>query len=370
MPADYSRLDSTDFPPATMRKIKAAVVGAGAIGNEVIKNLCLLGVGRIVIVDPDIVESSNLTRSIFFRLNDSTGVSKVEAIANAVGRLFPDTMCIPVEAEIADVGLQRLSDADLIFSCVDNELARLEIAYLAKKLGLPVIDAGLAPASERSRCRVGFFPASAEAPCFGCLLPAARRRELLTSWSAIRYSCWGFDDAPGIETVAGTPVATTPMMASVAGAIQVEYGLRAVMRGESRAFSLTLDLHPGLSIERFTLSRAVECPLHESLGPPRIPPGEGIGSFFENAGPDAALILDWPVCSSAECLACGLRWQPRQRVSRFRAAGRCPGCGSRRLVEDEVLTSITQDSPWRDSRFTDLGLPENHLYSFREEATS
>jgi len=363
MPADYSRLDSSDFPSALTRKIKAVVVGAGALGNEVIKNLCLLGVGRVVVVDPDIVEPSNLTRSIFFRLNESAGVPKVEAIANAVGRLFPDTACVPVAAEIADVGLQRLSDADLIFSCVDNELARLEIAYLAKKLGLPVIDAGLAPATERSRCRVSFFPAADEAPCFGCLLPPARRRELLTSWSAIRYSCWGFDETAGVEIVA-----STPMMASVAGAMQVEYGLRAVIWGEAESFSLLLDLHPGRSFERFTLGRAVECPLHESFGPPRVPPGEDIGSFFADTGPDAALILDWPVCSSAECVDCGRRWQPRQRVARFRASGRCPACGSRHVREDEVLTSITRDSPWRNGRFTDLGLPENHLYSFREEA--
>jgi adenylyltransferase/sulfurtransferase len=361
MPADYSRLDSSDFPSALTRRIKAVVAGAGAIGNEVIKNLCLLGVGRIVVVDPDIVEPSNLTRSIFFRLNDAAGIAKVDAIAHAVGRLFPETACVPVAAEIADAGLQLLSDADLIFSCVDNELARLEIAYLAKKLGLPVIDAGLAPASERSRCRVSFFPASAEAPCFGCLLPSARRRELLTNWSAVRYSCWGFDATAGVEIVA-----STPMMASVAGAIQVEYGLRAATGGEAEAFSMMLDLHPGRSIERFTHARAVECPLHESFGPPRVPPGDSIGSIFDDAGPDAALILDWPVCSAAECADCGRRWRPLQRVSRFRAAGRCPACGSRRLLEDEVLTSIARDSPWRNGRFTDLGLPENHLYTLRE----
>jgi adenylyltransferase/sulfurtransferase len=359
MPADYSRLDSTDFPSALTRKLKAVVVGAGAIGNEVIKNLCLLGVGRVVVVDPDVVEPSNLTRSIFFRLVEVAGVPKADAIANAVGRLFPDTVCTSIASEIADVGLRRLSDADLIFSCVDNELARLEIGYLAKKLGVAVIDAGLAPAAERSRCRVSFFPAAVEAPCFGCLLPGARRRELLTSWSAVRYSCWGFDETAGI-------VASTPMMASVAGAIQVEYGLRAVMGGESEAFSVMLDVHPGRSIERLTLGRAVECPLHESLGPARVPPGEEIGSLFDDAGPDAALILDWPICSSAECVDCGSRWQPRQRVSRFRASGRCPECGSRRVREDEVLTSITLDSPWRGSRFADLGLPADHLYSLRE----
>jgi len=45
----------------------ALVLGAGALGNEIVKNLCLLGVGHIRIVDMDVVENSNLSRSTLFR---------------------------------------------------------------------------------------------------------------------------------------------------------------------------------------------------------------------------------------------------------------------------------------------------------------
>ncbi len=50
-----------------VQKAKVMVIGAGALGNEVIKNLSLMGVGNLFIVDFDKVEAANLSRSILFR---------------------------------------------------------------------------------------------------------------------------------------------------------------------------------------------------------------------------------------------------------------------------------------------------------------
>jgi adenylyltransferase/sulfurtransferase len=55
-----------------VRQVRALVVGAGALGNEVGKNLAMMGVSLIVLVDRDTVETANLTRSVFFR-GSSTG---------------------------------------------------------------------------------------------------------------------------------------------------------------------------------------------------------------------------------------------------------------------------------------------------------
>src|SRR5262245_64697760 len=63
---DYSRLDSTIYNRARLSGLNVMVVGAGALGNEVIKNLTLLGLGTIYIVDRDVIESSNLTRSVLY----------------------------------------------------------------------------------------------------------------------------------------------------------------------------------------------------------------------------------------------------------------------------------------------------------------
>src|SRR5215470_4838355 len=73
---DYSRLDATIFNRSQLSALRVMVAGAGALGNEVIKNLALLGVGRLHIVDRDVVEMSNLTRSVLFCVpNISSAVS-------------------------------------------------------------------------------------------------------------------------------------------------------------------------------------------------------------------------------------------------------------------------------------------------------
>jgi molybdopterin/thiamine biosynthesis adenylyltransferase len=60
-----------------LREAKALVVGAGALGNEVAKNLAMMGVRLLAVADRDTVEMANLTRSIFFRERDH-GRTKTE----------------------------------------------------------------------------------------------------------------------------------------------------------------------------------------------------------------------------------------------------------------------------------------------------
>ena len=60
------------------------VVGAGALGNEVVKNLALLGVGTTYLIDLDVVEASNLSRSVLFRSEDA-GQPKAEVAARRAG---------------------------------------------------------------------------------------------------------------------------------------------------------------------------------------------------------------------------------------------------------------------------------------------
>src|SRR5207253_6035184 len=80
----YSRLRLIGWwDQEKLRAAKVLVVGAGAIGNEVLKNLALLGVGHVWVIDCDEIEDSNLTRSILFRQADC-GRSKAIAAAESV----------------------------------------------------------------------------------------------------------------------------------------------------------------------------------------------------------------------------------------------------------------------------------------------
>ena len=66
------------------------VVGAGAIGNELIKNLALFGVGGITLVDFDTIELHNLTRSIFFR-EDDVGLPKSKVVTARASEISKET---------------------------------------------------------------------------------------------------------------------------------------------------------------------------------------------------------------------------------------------------------------------------------------
>ncbi|HMS34689.1 MAG TPA: ThiF family adenylyltransferase, partial [Ignavibacteria bacterium] len=76
----YSRLELiTWWDQDILKNAKILVAGCGALGNEIVKNLAMLGVGNICVADMDKVEESNLTRSILFRTEDK-GLSKAEVI--------------------------------------------------------------------------------------------------------------------------------------------------------------------------------------------------------------------------------------------------------------------------------------------------
>src|SRR6476469_2190857 len=96
----YSRLRLISWwEQDKLRAAKVLVVGAGALGNEVLKNLALLGVGRIVALDFDHIENSNLTRSVLFRARDR-GRPKAEAAAEALRDINPDCRVTPLLANV------------------------------------------------------------------------------------------------------------------------------------------------------------------------------------------------------------------------------------------------------------------------------
>src|SRR5437870_11921919 len=110
-----------------LRAAKVLVVGAGALGNEVLKNLALLGAGHIYIIDYDTIESTNLTRSVLYRESDA-GKSKADRAAAAVQSINPDVQVHAVNGNvIAELGLGVFSEMHVVIGCLDNREARLWI---------------------------------------------------------------------------------------------------------------------------------------------------------------------------------------------------------------------------------------------------
>jgi adenylyltransferase/sulfurtransferase len=353
---DFSRTEHTVFARSKVQRLKVLVVGAGALGNEVVKDLGLLGVGSVTIMDGDVVETSNLTRSVLYRNPIAVGRNKAEAMARAAGMLFPQTRFFWYACEFADVGFEEIRDAELIFGCVDNDLARVEIAYTACKFDRPVCDGGLG-GNAYSHGRVSWF-AGRVAACYSCLLTPARRRELLTIWEATRQPCWAQD------TTADEALPSTPTMSAVVGAMQVELGLRRLFGRSGASETVTIGFDPSPSLDVIHHLRGSSCPFHNESEDHVVSGTEEL-TFNEIMGRVGGKVieLDWPVCVRARCTSCGEEYKPLVRLGRFRKDRVCPKCGSQDVVEQEVLRRIPAGSPWADLRPMDLRLPAGHLYT-------
>ncbi len=127
-----------------LSKAKVMLVGAGALGNEVAKDLALSGIGKITIVDMDHVVGSNLNRCLFFSDGDvSEKAKKAEVVANGIARLNGTSEAIPVVSRIEEVRDSVLSEQDVILGCLDNIQARLHVNSHAYALGKTYIDGGM-----------------------------------------------------------------------------------------------------------------------------------------------------------------------------------------------------------------------------------
>ena len=366
---DYSRLAATAFARERVERLTALVIGAGALGNEVIKNLALLGVGTIWILDRDHVERSNLTRSVLFCVPDievhlANRTPKAQLAARRAGEINPDVSATGYLGEIADFGLGFLRRANVVFACLDNEMARLEISWSCTRANRPLVDGGLGTTNYSSG-QVVVFP-GAEGPCSACRKSSAQRGRLLQELQGREDPCWLKERAS--EDVA--MITTTPLMASIVGAFQVEMGLRAVLGDAPPADTGTahrIVLHPLPLLETATFTRSPNCPLHEAASVLRKVEERMVSADTctpaDLLGGDASAVLglDWPLTARASCRACGHAWEPLVRRARFRH-DRCPACGSDDVVELDVLTAVSADSPWAGRTFASLGLPRGGVF--------
>jgi molybdopterin/thiamine biosynthesis adenylyltransferase len=193
---------------------KVMVVGLGALGNEVAKNLTLTGVGAIVGVDMDHIEDSNLTRSVLFRKTDN-GKSKVEAAASALYDLNPDTRFHAIHGNVmTEIGLGLVRDVDVVIGCLDNREARLWVNRMCWKVGTPWVDGGIQEVSGVVKVFVPPFSA-----CYECAMTENDYRMI-----NLRYSC------PLLkrEDILEGKVPTAPTISSMIAGLQTQEALKLI----------------------------------------------------------------------------------------------------------------------------------------------
>lgn len=202
------------FSPFRQNRIAAAqvlVAGCGALGNEVLKNLALLGAEHFTLVDFDRVEEANLSRSVLFSKAD-VGLWKVDVAARRLREMNPALEVRTIRGDIAfDVGLGLVRQMDVVIGCVDNRWARYCINRLCMQAGVPWVDGGIDALEGTVRV---FVPGE---NCYACNLGPEGRKDL-----ARRMPCSGIIRRN--EQAGKAP--TTPVIASVIGAVQVQEALK------------------------------------------------------------------------------------------------------------------------------------------------
>jgi adenylyltransferase/sulfurtransferase len=332
---------------------RVLVVGAGALGNEVIKNLALLGVGHTDVIDLDEVEPSNLSRSVLFR-NDDGGKPKAEVAARRAREINPEIRAVAIHGDvITDLGLGLFADADVVIGCLDNREARLWVNRQCWKVGTPWVDAGI---QEIQGVVKVFVPP--DSACYECAM-TERDYQLLN----LRYSC------PLLrrEQILEGKVPTAPTIASMMAALQVQEALK-ILHGLPVAAGSAMVFN-GVANQFYTtrLPRRDDCLSHETYPEPvALDLGHAAtaadlfaeargGRHFGSDGP-LTLSLERDLVVALECPRCGRRtevFRPRTKVGMSEAV--CPDC--REPARPEVVSAVEEGTALAGLPLAKLGVP-------------
>ncbi len=340
-------------------RIQAArimVVGAGALGNEVLKNLALLGVGHIFISDFDIIEVSNLTRSVLFRSEDR-GQLKARIAAKRVQALNPDIKVIPFHGDITrELGAGVFRRMDVVISCLDNRAARMAVNSACWNVNVPWVDGALDV--QDGLIRVFIPPDSA---CYECTMTEQDYALL-----GLRYSC-----QPGFTPVSGRQP-TMPTTASLIAAMQVQEAIKLLHRQIVPAGQAVYYSWQSLRLNSMSYPRRQDCPAHTTFERIISLPycvndlttgqlGDVIRPFIEADGivylpHDVVTSFYCPVCKSEEAVHRPFYLVVPERVT-------CPHCATARVFD--VTSTFSTRSAQKQIPLSQLGIPALHILPVR-----
>ncbi len=229
---------------------KVCVVGAGALGNEVVKNLLQLGVGKITIIDYDTIVKANLNRCVLFTEADAEkGVLKAEALRTRAKEFNKNAIVTPVIENVEKLDDTFFADFDVVFGCLDNLGARLHTN--ANTYGkVPFIDGGT----------TGFFGkvqvVSSPSACIECPMS---KQDYGILWR--KYSCVG-----EMLDVLDPKMPALPTTTSIVSAVQVNEFLKIIHGNAFQSQTLVGKYwaYNGLTGESktYSLTKRSNCPVH------------------------------------------------------------------------------------------------------------
>lgn len=346
-----------------LRQARVMVVGAGALGNEILKSLALLGVGKIMVLDLDRIEDSNLTRAILFRHSDQ-GQCKAEVAARAVHEVNPDVIAQAVVGDINyDVGLGVFREMDLVLGALDNREARVTINANCWKLGLPWVDGAIEMFQGVARV---FMPTETGA-CYECTMS-----ELDYKLLSQRRSCALLSR----DDVLTGKVPTTPTIASIIAGIQVQEAVKLlhadrelpILAGKGFVFN-------GLVNDAYTVEyqRREDCPAHEQMfdiisldrGVTDVTGAEMLEIVREQVGPQARVEFERELCTHLHCGKCNLTREFFRSLGKVTVSeAECPECHE--LCDPQLTHSLDGTETYLDKSLAELGLPAYDIVTGRQ----
>ena len=209
------------FKKDKVKNARVLVAGAGALGNEVVKNLALFGVGHIYVCDFVQIEISNLTRSVLFREEDAYNHAyKAEIVAKRAKEINPQIEVTPIVGNLfSEVGFGLYKAVDVIIGCLDSRIARYQLNRLSLRAGKTWIDGSI----ENLTGVVKVYTPGVS--CYECGLSREEFNNIM-----LRTGC---ADVVRTQTSAGR-VATTPISASIIGAVQVQEAMKVIHTEEGQ----------------------------------------------------------------------------------------------------------------------------------------
>ena len=359
------------------KKVSSAhvmVVGCGALGNEVIKNLALFGVGNLVLVDFDEVEYSNLTRSILFTSDDaSTNRYKVEAAAESIKKINPNINVTTIVGDIShNVGLGLIRKMNVVVGCLDNRWARYTLNRLCMRAGVPWVDGGINALEGVAKV---FIPGK---NCYACTLEPSALTELKK-----HTSC-----AVAIKrNIESGRVPTTPVVASIIGAVQAQESMKLIHKEELASGELTslcgkMFCYDGASMTVRLVSHQAwdnDCPVHEEWSPVVESPltnnstVEELFSWLKEkfSTSDVELVLRNQVfVDFIEDRTTGNKYNimlPEAEVPAFMENNKELSGIPMGQFYQHTIRNINNDSQYKGLTLKQLGIPEQDVLHFRDE---
>jgi len=220
-----------------LKRAAVAVVGLGGLGSPVATYLAAAGVGRLILVDPERVELSNLNRQILHWTRD-VGRLKVESAAEKLRELNPGVQLevLPRRIESLEDALEVARKADVVVDCLDNWRTRFLLNEACVRLGKPLVHAAV-------RVLYGQLTVvkPGEGPCLRCIFPT--------------------------EPVEERPFPVAGPTAGVLGSLEAQEVLKLLTGyGEAAVGKLVLVDGARMSFDVLRVQRRSDCPVCGSLG--------------------------------------------------------------------------------------------------------